>query len=144
MQARLDCMKGAWLSIIGLASGTKTSVKAGASHGLGHALGGTAGMPHGETSCVMLPHVLRYNASVNADRQAVIGSSIGDAAKPLADIVEGLVSHLGLPGRLRDAGVSESVLEAVATAALHDPLMASNPRPIESIAEITHLLRQAW
>jgi maleylacetate reductase len=144
MQARLDCMKGSWLSIIGLAAGTKTSVKAGASHGLGHALGGTAGMPHGETSCVMLPHVLRYNASVNAERQAVIGSSIGDAAKPLADIVEGLVSHLGLPGRLRDAGVSESVLEAVATAALHDPLMASNPRPIESITEITHLLRQAW
>jgi maleylacetate reductase len=144
LQARLDCMKGAWLSIIGLASGTKTSVKAGASHGLGHALGGTAGMPHGETSCVMLPHVLRYNASINADRQAVIGSSIGDAVQPLASLVEGLVSHLGLPGRLRDAGVSESVLEAVARAALHDPLMASNPRPIESITEIRQLLRQAW
>ena len=144
MQARLDCMKGAWLSIIGLAAGTKTSVKAGASHGLGHALGGTAGMPHGQTSCVMLPHVLRYNASVNAERQAVIVSSIGNAAKPLADIVEGLVSHLGLPGRLRDAGIPESVLAAVATAALHDPLMASNPRPIESITEIMQLLEQAW
>jgi len=144
MQARLDCMKGAWLSIIGLASGTNTSVKAGASHGLGHALGGTAGMPHGETSCVMLPHVLRYNASVNAERQAVIVASIGEVANPLADIVEGLVSHLGLPGRLRDAGISESVLAAVATAALNDPLMASNPRPIESITEIMQLLRQAW
>jgi maleylacetate reductase len=74
----------------------------------------------------------------------VISSSIGDVAKPLADIVAGLVSHLGLPGRLRDAGVSESVLEAVATAALHDPLMASNPRPIKSLAEIMQLLRQAW
>jgi len=92
----------------------------------------------------MLPHVLRYNASINADRQAVIGSSIGDAVQPLASLVEGLVSHLGLPGRLRDAGVSESVLEAVARAALHDPLMASNPRPIESITEIRQLLRQAW
>jgi maleylacetate reductase len=88
--------------------------------------------------------VLRYNASVNAARQAVIVSSIGDVARPLADIVEGLVSHLGLPGRLRDAGISESVLAAVATAALHDPLMASNPRPIESITEIMQLLRQAW
>ena len=144
MQARLDCMKGAWLSIIGLGTGTKNSVTAGASHGLGHALGGTAGMPHGETSCVMLPHVLRYNASINGDRQAVIASSIGDTGKPLADIVETLVSHLGLPGRLRDAGVSESVLEAVAMAASHDPLMTSNPRPIESLAEILQLLRQAW
>jgi maleylacetate reductase len=144
MQARLDCMKGAWLSIIGLGGGTKTSVKAGASHAFGHALGGTAAMPHGETSCVMLPHVLRYNASVNAARQAVIVASLGDVAKPLADIVEELVSHLGLPGRLRDAGISESVITAVATAALNDPLMVSNPRPIESITEILQLLRRAW
>jgi len=41
MSARLDCMKGSWLSILGPASG---GVKAGGSHGIGHALGGTAGM----------------------------------------------------------------------------------------------------
>ena len=140
LQARLDCMKGAWLSILGPAAG----VKAGASHGMGHALGGTAGMPHGETSCVMLPHVLRYNASVNGDRQAVIASSVGNPGTPLADIVAGLVSHLGLPTRLRDAGVSEGVLDAVAEAALHDPLLASNPRPIKSLTDIRLLLEQAW
>jgi maleylacetate reductase len=138
--ARLDCMKGAWLSILGPASG----VKAGASHGMGHALGGTAGMPHGETSCVMLPHVLRYNASVNADRQAVIAAAVGSPAKPLADIVADLISHLGLPSRLRDAGVTETVIAAVADAALHDPLLASNPRPIKSQQEVLLLLRQAW
>ena len=140
LQARLDCMKGAWLSILGPASG----VKAGASHGMGHALGGTAGMPHGETSCVMLPHVLRYNASVNGDRQGVIAASVGDAATPLADIVEGLIGHLGLPTRLRDAGVSENVIAAVAEAALHDPLLTSNPRPITSLTEVLFLLEQAW
>jgi alcohol dehydrogenase class IV len=32
----------------------------------------TAGMPHGETSCVMLPHIPRYNMPVNAARQAVL------------------------------------------------------------------------
>ena len=140
LQARLDCMKGAWLSILGPAAG----VKAGASHGMGHALGGTAGMPHGETSCVMLPHVLRYNASVNADRQAVIAASVGSPATPLADIVAALIAHLGLPTRLRDAGVSEKVIPAVAEAALHDPLLASNPRPIKSLAEAMLLLEQAW
>jgi maleylacetate reductase len=140
IQARLDCMKGAWLSILGPASG----VKAGASHGIGHALGGTAGMPHGETSCVMLPHVLRYNASVNGDRQAVIASSVGSPATPLADIVAALISRLGLPTRLRDAGVSEKVIAAVAEAAIHDPLLASNPRPIKSLTEVMQLLKQAW
>jgi maleylacetate reductase len=138
--ARLDCMKGAWLSILGPASG----VKAGASHGIGHALGGTAGMPHGETSCVILPHVLRYNASVNGDRQAVIASSVGSPTTPLADIVAALISRLGLPTRLRDAGVPEKVIAAVAEAALHDPLLASNPRPIKSLTEVRLLLEQAW
>ncbi len=138
--ARLDCMKGAWLSILGPASG----VKAGASHGIGHALGGTAGMPHGETSCVMLPHVLRYNASVNGDRQAVIAASVGNPTTPLADIVAGLISHLGLPTRIRDTGVSETVMAAVAEAALDDPLLASNPRPIKSLTDLQLLLEQAW
>jgi maleylacetate reductase len=141
LQPRLDCMKGAWLSILGPAAGV---VKAGASHGMGHALGGTAGMPHGETSCVMLPHVLRYNASVNGDRQAVIAASVGNPTTPLADIVAGLISHLGLPTRIRDTGVSETVMAAVAEAALHDPLLASNPRPIKSLTEVRLLLEQAW
>ena len=138
--ARLDCMKGSWLSILGPASG----VKAGASHGMGHALGGTAGMPHGETSCVMLPHVLRYNAPVNGDRQAVIAAAVGRPTTPLADIVAALISRLGLPSRLRDAGVSEKVMAAVAEAALHDPLLASNPRPIKSLSDVKLLLQQAW
>jgi maleylacetate reductase len=140
MQARLECQKGAWLSILGAASG----VKAGASHGMGHALGGTGGMPHGETSCVMLPHVLRFNAATNAEKQAVIATAVGAPDTPLADIIADLVATLGLPGRLRDASVPEAVLEAVANAALHDPLLASNPRPITSLAVIQQLLRDAW
>ena len=140
MEARLDCMKGAWLSILGAAAG----VKAGASHGMGHALGGTAGMPHGETSCVMLPHILRYNASVNGNRQAVIASAVGSPDMMLADIVANLVAALKLPMRLRDAGVAESQIGAVAAAAIHDPLLASNPRPISSLDIVLELLKQAW
>jgi maleylacetate reductase len=140
MEARLDCMKGAWLSILGAAAG----VKAGASHGMGHALGGSAGMPHGETSCVMLPHILRYNASVNGNRQAVIASAVGSPDMMLADIVSNLVAALGLPVRLRDAGVTESQIGDVATAAVHDPLLASNPRPISSLDVVLELLKQAW
>lgn len=140
LEARLDCMKGAWLSILGPAAG----VKAGASHGMGHALGGTAGMPHGETSCVMLPHILRYNASVNGNRQAVIASAVGSPDMMLADIVSNLVAALGLPVRLRDAGVTESQIGDVAAAALHDPLLASNPRPISSLDVVLEILKRAW
>ena len=140
MEARLNGLEGAWLSMLGPADG----VKAGGSHGLGHALGGTAGMSHGETSCVMLPHVLRYNTSVNGDRQAAIAAAVGKPSTPLADIIAGLVAHLGLPGRLRDAGVSQAVLGKVAEAALHDPMLATNPRPIRSLDVVEDLLRKAW
>ena len=58
LEARLDCQLGSWMSIMGSQNG----VTKGASHGIGHVLGGTAGVPHGYTSCVMLPPVLRFNA----------------------------------------------------------------------------------
>jgi maleylacetate reductase len=140
MEARLSCLEGAWLSMLGPADG----VKAGGSHGLGHALGGTGGMSHGETSCVMLPHVLRYNMELNGDRQAVIAAAVGKPGTPLADIIAEVVAHLGLPGRLRDAGISEAVLGKVAEAALHDPMLATNPRPIRSLDVVEDLLRKAW
>ena len=140
LQARLDCQAGSWLSVYGPASG----VKQGASHGYGHALGGTAGMAHGETSCVMLPRILRYNAPVNNDRQAVIARALGRPETPLAEVVAELVKSLGLPSRLRDAGVSESVLEAVAKSADHDPLLKTNPIPITDPAEVRRVLHAAW
>ena len=141
LNARLDCMKGAWLSILGAASG---GVKAGASHGIGHALGGTAGMSHGETSCVMLPHILRFNAPMNAARQAVLATMIGEPSRSLGDIVAELVQHLGLPARLRDAGVSRDVLPAVANAAIHDSYILANPRPIAQASDIEKILEEAW
>jgi maleylacetate reductase len=140
MEARLSCLEGAWLSMLGPSDG----VKAGASHGLGHALGGTGGMSHGMTSCVMLPHVLRYNRELNGDRQAAIAAAVGRPVTPLADIIADVVAHLGLPGRLRDAGISEAVLGKVAAAALNDPMLATNPRPIRSIDIVEDLLRKAW
>jgi maleylacetate reductase len=49
--------------------GSQTGVSKGVSHGIGHVLGGTAGVPHGYTSCIMLPHVLRFNDPVNHENK---------------------------------------------------------------------------
>ena len=43
-------------------------VPMGASHGIGHQLG-PLGVGHGETSCILLPAVCRYNEGVNLERQ---------------------------------------------------------------------------
>ncbi len=137
---RLEALIGAWLSIQGVATG----VDLGASHGIGHMLGGTAGMPHGETSCVMLPHVLRYNLAVNADRQASLAAAMGSPKTPAADIVQALVASLGLPGRLRDAKVPRDLLPRIADESMRDMWIPTNPRPITDVAQVLGLLEAAW
>lgn len=137
---RLDALIGAWLSVQGVATG----VDLGASHGIGHMLGGTAGMPHGETSCVMLPHVLRYNLAVNAGRQASLAAAMGSPDTPVADTVQTLVASLGLPGRLRDANVPRELLPRIADESMHDIWIPTNPRPITESAQVLALLEAAW
>lgn len=137
---RLDALIGAWLSIQGVATG----VDLGASHGIGHMLGGTAGMPHGETSCVMLPHVLRYNLTVNADRQASLAAAMGSPDTPAADLVQALVASLDLPGRLRDANVPRDLLPRIAEESMRDMWIPTNPRPITNASQVLALLEAAW
>jgi maleylacetate reductase len=140
LEARLDCQLGAWLSMIGSQSG----VNKGASHGIGHVLGGTAGVPHGYTSCVMLPPVLRYNKPVNAERQQWISEALGQPNIDAADAVAALIARLGLPGRLRDVGVKPEQLDSIAEGSMHDRWVHTNPRPIEGPAQVRALLEAAW
>jgi maleylacetate reductase len=140
LEARLDCQIGAWMSMVG----SQTGVSKGASHGIGHVLGGTAHVPHGYTSCVMLPHVLRFNAPVNADKQARVSEALGRAGEPAAEAVAALIAGLGLPSRLRDVGVKEDQLDLIAENSMHDRWLHTNPRKIDGPAVVRTLLDQAW
>jgi maleylacetate reductase len=140
MAARLDCQIAAWMSMVGSQSG----VSKGASHGIGHILGGTAGVPHGYTSCIMLPHVLRFNHPVNADKQARVSDALGRPDEPAADVVAGLIADLGLPARLRDVDVRPDQLDLIAENSMHDRWIHTNPRKIEGPAVVRGLLDAAW
>jgi maleylacetate reductase len=140
LEARLDCQIGAWMSMVG----SQTGVSKGASHGIGHVLGGTADVPHGYTSCVMLPHVLRFNHPVNADKQARVSEALGRPDEPAADVVAGLISALGLPTRLRDVGVKPEQLDVIAEESMHDRWIHTNPRKIDGPAVVRTLLDAAW
>jgi maleylacetate reductase len=128
LEARIDCQIGAWMSMVG----SQTGVSKGASHGIGHVLGGTADVPHGYTSCVMLPHVLRFNQSANADKQARVSEALGRPDEPAADVIAGLISALGLPTRLRDVGVKPEQLDVIAEGSMHDRWIHTNPRKIDA------------
>jgi maleylacetate reductase len=140
LDARLECQLGAWMSMIG----SQTGVPKGASHGIGHVLGGTAHVPHGYTSCVMLPHVLRFNHAVNANRQGLLSDALGDAAVAAADLVAGLIADLGLPSRLRDVGVRQDQLDRVAELSMHDRWIHTNPRKVDGPPAVREILNAAW
>lgn len=140
LDARLDCMTGAWMSMIGAMAG----VVKGASHGIGHMLGGTAHVPHGYTSCIMLPHVLRYNKQVNAAQQAKVSAAFGRPNDDAADAVADLVAALGLPRRLRDADVKREQFREIAENSMHDRYIPANPRKISGPDDVIEILEMAW
>jgi maleylacetate reductase len=140
LPARLDCQLGSWMSIIGSSAG----VEKGASHGIGHVLGGTAGVPHGYTSCVMLPHVMRFNYALNAERQKLVSEALGRPGEPAAEVLAALIAELGLPRTLRDVGVSADLLDRIAEESMHDRWIHTNPRKIDGPATVRRLLDAAW
>lgn len=139
LEARLKCQIGAWQSM----EHNQSGVSMGASHGIGHVLGGTCNVPHGHTSCVMLPATLRWNVSVNAQRQALVSAAMGRPGVPAGDVIEDFVASLGQPTRLSAVGVSEEHFEEVARHAMHDRYIHTNPRPITTTEDVLHILALA-
>ncbi|MCY4395733.1 MAG: iron-containing alcohol dehydrogenase [Rhodospirillaceae bacterium] len=139
LAARGECQLAVWLAAFGLGR-----VEYGASHGIGHQLGAVGGVPHGHTSCVMLPSVLRWNAPVNAVQQAAVSEGFGRAGEAAADVVAGFIARLGQPGTLRAVGITENQLDIVAKGSVGNMMVRSNPRPITEAAQVREILDMAW
>ena len=140
LDARLRCMVGAWLSMVGIVSGTRL----GASHAIGHILGGSANVPHGHTSCVMLPYVLDFNAPVNGDRQREVATAMGKPGRAASDVVDAFIRGLGMPRHLREVKVAETDLPRLAQNCMLDDWTYSNPRPITGPEQVLTILRAAY
>lgn len=139
MATRLDLQFGMWLSI---GAGT-SGVGVGASHGIGHVLGAACHVPHGHTSCVMLPSVLRWNLPANADRQKRVSEAFGKPDGSAADLVADLVATLGLPRRLGEVGVGKDRFREIAEKSMHDRAVLNNPRSITGPAQVMEILELA-
>jgi maleylacetate reductase len=137
LRARALCQQAAWLSVQGGWAG----VPVGASHGLGYILGAARGVPHGVTSCLMLHAVMRWNAPVNAARQADIAAIFGGAEAGPA--IEEFVAGLDLPTRLHQQGITEAEIPALAARWTGDAPIATNPRPVRGAADLEEILRLA-
>jgi maleylacetate reductase len=139
LEGRQLCQLGMWLSM----SGRESNVPMGASHAIGHVLGGTCDVPHGYTTCVMLPNVLRYNVGVNGSRQAIVAEALGRPGEEAAEVVGALISALGLPRTLRDVGVGPERFREIAEHSMHDRWIHTNPRPITGPEDVLAILQMA-
>lgn len=124
---RTDCQVGAWLSYL-----LPGAAARGLSHTLGKRLGSRHGIPHGVTSCLLLPNVLRVLAPGAPEAAGRIAAALGgrDAAGAVAE----LVAQLELPRHLSAWKLTEEDLAA----AVHPVASAEHPE-----AELLAILRAA-
>jgi maleylacetate reductase len=103
---RTENQLAAWFSFtLPLASAT------GLSHVMGKQIGARHRIPHGVTSCLLLPHVTRYLAREMPERMTLLAQATdGDPA----DRVEELVASLGLPQHIAEFHVGEADLRKAA------------------------------
>ncbi|CAK1356566.1 hypothetical protein CB0940_12135 [Cercospora beticola] len=150
--ARHECQMGV-IDAMGVVF--QFGVPMGASHGIGHQLG-PMGVGHGETSCVLLPAVCRFNSPVNGERQEKVKEifwqdeearklfeekALKEEEADLGTLLGCFISALGMPRSLKDVGVEgEEKLEMLATNALTDHWCETNPRPLKTEEDVRAIL----
>ncbi len=147
LELRLCCQHAAWMSIFGLLNlGLRLT------HPIGHQLGARFDIPHGVTSCVVLPEAMRFFAGRTAGAQAEIAEAFGVAegdeaasAGAAADAIEKLVSDLSLPSRLSETSAREDELGEVAVSIAEELREFNSPDTDLATADaLEALLRKVW
>jgi maleylacetate reductase len=129
--ARSDALYGAWLCGAVLGSTTMSL-----HHKLCHVLGGTYGLPHAETHCVVLPYVLAFNAPAAPAAVAALARATG--ADDVAGFLRDRSVALGAPGSLAELGLPADAVEDVVRLVTERPY--ANPREVtpDGLTAVVH------
>ena len=140
----------------------------GVNHSIAHKLGGEFHIPHGRANAIILPFVIRYNATkptkfvsfpkyeyfIADQKYAEIARRIGLKAKNTEEGVESLIKavkelnkDLGIPKTLKEAGIDEqeflSKVDKLADMAFEDQCTNANPR-VPLVSEIKEIMLEAY
>ena len=149
LEHRVQCQLAAWLSIFGMSSNSR----GGISHALGHQIGPMWNVPHGITSCITLPHVMRLMAGVAADRFAPIAQgfevpfhrlSPRSSAMECADRTARFIGKFEVPTRLRDVGVPREAISRIAGTVLEEVKHANTVGVEVTREELVQLLEAGY
>ena len=133
-------------------------IPCGASHGIGHMLGPLGKVGHGETSCIVLPAVCKYNAKHGGEDIRARQKSVREIfwripvakerfEKPglkegevdLGDLID-VVERIGTEEELKGGECREKIFQKLAEISMADPFMETNPVPIKSPSQVIKIL----
>lgn len=149
-KARLDCMLGVNLILIAL----KKRCLPGASHGIGHQLG-PLGVGHGQTSCILLPSVMKWNLKANREKQERLKEvmweektvaevlkkrGLEENGSDAGDALDAIFRELGMPRSLKEMSIGKDKFDVLAANSLKDPCCAANPIPLETKEQVLEIL----
>jgi alcohol dehydrogenase len=118
------CQMAAWFSIFG---GMNT--RFGVSHALGHQIGPKWDVAHGVTSCITMPHAMRFMAGIAPERFGPIAEGLGvrfdlnnprAGAMACAERVAEFIARFDVPHTLKDAGVPHNEIHEIAATVLDE------------------------
>lgn len=150
LAARSDMQVAACMGGIAL-----THSMVGTVHAMSHTVGGLFHVPHGTANSILLPCGLRHNLDVAAAKIArmapafdlVPATSDRETAERVIAYVEGLKDDLhalcGLPRRLREVGIGEGDLPAIAAGSLMDGASFYSPHEMDE-ASVLAALQSAY
>ncbi len=129
-----------------------SNVGLGIVHSMAHSLGAFFDTPHGLANALLLPHVLRFNGEVCPELFRNMGKAFGldmndlsdeEAVNKVADSVAALSERLGIPKTLREIGIPEEMLPALANQAINDVCTPGNPRNV-TVDDIINIYKNAY
>lgn len=147
LDAREEMLRGC--IIVGFAF---NNADLGLIHGIAHTLSARHGLPHGVANALVLPYVMEYNAESYPEKYKELGEAMGccssyesaqDGARKTCQAVLSLVRRVGIK-TVRDYGIAEADLNAIAGDAVKESALMFNPRKPITKEDIMGILKKAF
>ena len=145
LEARAEMMAAAMMGAVAFQKGLGTV------HSLAHPLSTVAGLHHGLTNAILLPHVMRCNMQAACARLADIARALGADTRALSpekaalaaiEAIKRLNADIGIPKRLSEVGVKPDMIPLMVPKAMEDGCHLLNPRPT-TVQDMEALYRAA-
>ncbi len=114
-------------------------VNTAAVHALSYRLGSMYHLPHGLSNALLLPYIMEFNLQTSANQYAQVAMALGcdrqdddlTTAKSGVKKTKDLIRECGLPLHLREVGVKQEDIPAMAESAMKiQRLLKNNPRDV--------------